>query len=144
MTARAKKNTLDLASREDRLAMFLRQSADIIQEVAATDAEAYVFVSYDSVQFGLYTGDDLEKRMATVARVLKRYGIVKKEGGEGGMRLRLRLAPGLFIVCSAPGLCEKVQVGTKVVEATEEQVIPAQPEREEPVYEWKCPESILA
>jgi hypothetical protein len=31
--------------------------------------------------------------------------------------------------------CERVKVG--------ERVIPAQPERTEPVYEWKCPDSLL-
>jgi hypothetical protein len=40
-------------------------------------------------------------------------------------------------------VCEKVQVGTKVVPAKEARVIEAQPERVEPVYKWKCPDSFL-
>ena len=45
-------------------------------------------------------------------------------------------------------VCKKVKVGTKIVPAQEEkvipeQIIPAKPESVEDVYEYKCPESFL-
>ncbi len=42
--------------------------------------------------------------------------------------------------------CERVKVGTKVVPAKPPRSIelPAEPEKVEDVYEWKCPETILA
>jgi len=45
-------------------------------------------------------------------------------------------------------VCKKVLVGTKIIPATEEKIIPemivpACPEREEEVYEYKCPESFI-
>lgn len=45
-------------------------------------------------------------------------------------------------------ICERVVVGEKIIPAKEEirvpeQVLPAEPERRELVYEWKCPDSLL-
>jgi len=40
-------------------------------------------------------------------------------------------------------VCEKVKIGTKVILAKPETVIPASPEKEEDIYEYKCPESFL-
>lgn len=37
-------------------------------------------------------------------------------------------------------VCEKIQVGTKLVPATARQVIEAEPAHEEPVFEYRCPE----
>lgn len=36
-------------------------------------------------------------------------------------------------------ICEKVEIGRKIVPAREETVLPAQPEHEEIQYSWKCP-----
>ena len=41
-------------------------------------------------------------------------------------------------------LCEKVEVGKRIVPARPETVLPATPEKEETVWEWVCPDSILA
>jgi len=35
-------------------------------------------------------------------------------------------------------VCERVVVGTKIIPATEERVIPAEPERQEDLVEWHC------
>lgn len=45
---------------------------------------------------------------------------------------------GLRIYGHKHNCCERVQIGQKVVPAHAEQVIPAAPERVEPVYEWHC------
>jgi hypothetical protein len=39
--------------------------------------------------------------------------------------------------------CERVKVGTKIIPAKPEMVLPATPEREEEIFEWRCPDSIL-
>lgn len=39
--------------------------------------------------------------------------------------------------------CERVKVGTKIVPAKPQVTLPAEPEREEEVWEWQCPDSIL-
>ncbi len=40
--------------------------------------------------------------------------------------------------------CRRVKVGEKVIPATEEHTVPAEPERVEDVYKYECPESFLA
>lgn len=45
----------------------------------------------------------------------------------------------LRIVTSRSAVCERVQTGTRTVPAQ-----PAVEEHEEPVYEWICPDSVLA
>ena len=40
-------------------------------------------------------------------------------------------------------VCERVVVGTKVLPATEERIVPAEPEREVEIVEWRCG-SVLA
>jgi hypothetical protein len=49
----------------------------------------------------------------------------------------------LEVFCTKDKTCKRVQVGEKVIPATPEMLVPGKPERVEPVYEWKCPESIL-
>lgn len=44
---------------------------------------------------------------------------------------------------SRENICERVKIGTKIIPAKEEEIIPAEPEKEEDVYEWKCPESFI-
>lgn len=44
-------------------------------------------------------------------------------------------------VCSSrENVCERVQVGERVVPAEPEKIVPATVERVEPVYVWRCPE----
>ena len=50
----------------------------------------------------------------------------------------------LVVHSSRGSVCEKIKVGVKVVPAVPERIIPAQEERIEEVYEYKCPESLLA
>jgi len=39
--------------------------------------------------------------------------------------------------------CRKVLKGYKHIDARPETVIPAEPAKEEPIYEWECPQSFL-
>ena len=36
------------------------------------------------------------------------------------------------------GICERVRIGKKTIPAEEEKFYPAQPEKEEEIYAWKC------
>lgn len=50
-----------------------------------------------------------------------------------------------FIIAIEQALaCQRVKVGEKVIPATQEYTLPAQSERVEDVFEFKCPESFLA
>lgn len=48
------------------------------------------------------------------------------------------------LVINHAHICERVKTGTLLVPAQPERTLPATPQHEEDVYEWKCPESILA
>lgn len=41
-------------------------------------------------------------------------------------------------------VCKKIVVGKRVIPATQERIIEAEPEREEDIVEWECPESFNA
>lgn len=82
--------------------------------------------------------------------IIKALGSCEKSYDDVYFRITKEISPGfsLRFVLMRDNVCEKVQVGTKVVE---EHVIPAEPareeklvpRREEPIYEWRCA-SILA
>ena len=48
------------------------------------------------------------------------------------------------VTASRETICRKVVVGTRKVEAKPEEIIPAEPEHEEDIVEWECPESFIA
>jgi len=41
-------------------------------------------------------------------------------------------------------VCKRIVVGTKTVAAKEEEIIPAEPEHEEEIVKWECPESFVS
>ena len=55
----------------------------------------------------------------------------------------------LDLNCQRDKVCERVQVGERVIPAEPERTvpettIPAKPETREPIFEWQCPDSLLA
>ena len=79
------------------------------------------------------------------ARQSRALGTFKKESCGGYVnatkhfgRLRLQVTAGHSLVC------EKVKTGERVIPAKPEITTPAEPERVEETFEWKCPESFLA
>ena len=54
----------------------------------------------------------------------------------GGMKVHVSISRDM--------VCQRVVVGTKIVPAKEEEIIPAEPEHEEEVVKWVCPESFIA
>lgn len=75
---------------------------------------------------------------------VKRMGGFVREFTDYSAQAVRKFGGAKFIVhASRHTVCEKVEVGVRVVPATPERVIAAQPEHIEPVYEYKCPESLL-
>lgn len=72
------------------------------------------------------------------ANAVRAFGAGAKDADADGLIFRPEGFPMLKIYGFKSNLCERVQIGTQVIPATEEQIIPAQPEREVPVYEWHC------
>ncbi len=75
---------------------------------------------------------------------VKRMGGFTREFNDYSAQAVRKFGDAKFIIhASRPAVCEKVEVGVRVVPATPQRIIEAQPERVEPVYEYKCPESLL-
>ncbi len=67
-----------------------------------------------------------------------------KTGGFVGVKKILPSGASMMLDIHSEQICKKVKVGTRIVPAREEEIIPAEPEQEEDVYEWQCPESFNA
>ena len=74
------------------------------------------------------------------ARTVKAFGPGRKDADNDGLLFFPELAAGsgLRIFGFKDRCCERIQVGTKVIPAREETVLPAAPEQVIPVYEWHC------
>jgi hypothetical protein len=77
----------------------------------------------------------------------KIFGAAKKASDENYLMLQKRFSStvGVDLNGHHSEICERVQVGEReipevIVPAQNEQIIPA---RVEPIYEWKCPDSVL-
>lgn len=76
---------------------------------------------------------------------LRKIGRAEKEYGAEWFWARKTFGPiELQLSIERNLLCERVKTGERVIPAQPERTLPAEPERVEEVYEWKCPESILA
>lgn len=88
------------------------------------------------------------KDMAVMARQL---GTATKDQDDEFFILTKRFSRAVSLQCvrHREFVCDRIQVGEKVIPAQPAmeipaQVIPATPERIVPVYEWQCPPSLLA
>ena len=84
------------------------------------------------------------EEMAKATKRLAKWKPTKNADGSY-YEVAVELAAGHKLTINVPRqeVCERVKVGTKIVE------VPAQPAveahvKEEPVYEWKCPDAILS
>lgn len=95
---------------------------------------------YPSVSLVLYTKDK-----QTFGEATKAIGTCRKRA-DGGFLEVTREEPTFIVQINAyrDGVCERVVTGTKTIPAKEEEIIPAEPEHEEEIVEWKCPESFMA
>jgi len=100
----------------------------------------YGYNRYPPVSLYLFTKD---KQL--FGQCMKAIGTCTKNATEGYLEIR-RVEPTFSIEINAnrSQVCEKVIVGKKVIPSKPEEIIPAEPEKEVDIVEWKCPESFLA
>jgi hypothetical protein len=84
---------------------------------------------------------------AKFAEIAKAAPFAEKNASETYFTLKLCFSETVYIeyYTTREAICERVQVGTRFVEATEARVVTYEtvPAHEEPIYEYKCP-SLLA
>ena len=68
-------------------------------------------------------------------------GSVKKDTDDNFFFVTKKFSGGIRLNFNVrhENICEKVEIGRKIVPASKKKVLPAQPEHEEIQYEWKCP-----
>lgn len=73
-------------------------------------------------------------------------GSFEKDSSENYLTAKKNLPKGAYVCLDAnkETTCVKKVVGKKIIPATDEEIIPAKPEREEDIVEWECPESFIA
>lgn len=74
------------------------------------------------------------------------WGPLAKEVDDSHFALVKRFGPRVLIrwFTDRKAICKLVKVGTKVIAAEPEKIIPAKPERVEDIVEWQCPDSLIA
>lgn len=78
--------------------------------------------------------------------IVSSVGAFKKSGDSVSTDVQKTLSSGALINVwgKKEAVCERVVVGTRTVAAVPEEIIPAKPEHEEEIIEWKCPGSFVA
>lgn len=106
----------------------LRQIADLI--------EAHEEIPLPEPRLA-YCGVDSKGQLAAVVRAL---GCVEKDWSiDSLVQIRRMFGPiALEYIGSRYNICERVQVGTKLVEAEPQRIVPATEAREVPIYEFHC------
>ena len=99
------------------------------------------------VKFDAYPGFTAFVKADELPVVARKIGAAEKVASDMFYSLRKWFGPiCMDWTCDREQVCQKVATGTRVIPAEPERtvVLPAKPEREEVVYEWKCPDSLLA
>ena len=121
------------------LAKFLRDRPELAERVANGSP---------TINISAYEG------AAKLTSLTKEFGACEKTQDELFYILRKRFGPiTVDLYSSKKDICRRIQVGEKeipeqIIPAKPEEIIPAKPEEiipahTEPIYEWRCPESIL-
>lgn len=117
-------------------AALLRAQADWIEKLPED-----FYVCPDSVL--VYCAD--KERFQRAVKAIG--GAWSKKGGEDYFSAMKELCgedDAIKVYTNREEVCERVKVGTKVIPAKPELVVPATEERVIDVFEWKCPESVLS
>lgn len=78
-----------------------------------------------------------------IATAMGSFEKVRTDYSTGAIK---KLASGVEVKLTANRdvICKKIVVGTRTVAGTPERIIEAEPEREEEIVEWECPESFVS
>ena len=121
----------------------LRELADFIEEKELPDVWQgwYSKESYSHPTCLFYVAN--KKQFGDMA---SKIGSFTKSGDSVSTDIQRILPSGATITVwgKKEAVCERVVVGSKIIPAEPEQIIPAKPEREEEIVEWKCPESFIS
>lgn len=121
----------------------LRELADYIEAREFPDdwQGSYAKTDYNPPCLSFWVGSK-----TTFGKICSLIGTFEKNRGEYSTGARAKLPGGATISVSASRevVCKKVLAGTKTIPAKEEEIIPAQPEHEEEIYKWECPESFIS
>jgi len=114
---------------------FLRQAADFFEQHPDFPTPTY-FAGFDSY---FQASDDilkLTKGAGRLEKIATEYCMTLRKpfNGKNGFGTQYHID----LTTSRENVCERVQVGTKMVAAKPRQIIKAVKAHEEPVYEWKC------
>jgi hypothetical protein len=112
------------------MADFLEERPDLIERYDAFDLNSY----FD------------EKQLNEFKERAKLLGTAKKEAGQYSSYFKLYKEFGphtISVNMNREAVCVKTVTGTRMVEATEDRIIPGKPAHMEATYSWECPPSIL-
>lgn len=93
--------------------------------------------------FTLYINARTKKDFGTLCAELGSFEKVVTDYSTGA-EVKLPTGMKVHVSIDRDQVCKRIVVGTKIVPATEEEIIPAQPEHEEEIVKWECPESFIA
>jgi hypothetical protein len=115
-----------------------KEYADSLRLVADFfEAHVEVELPHDAGVFSYYSAHTRED-MAALARAL---GYCAKETNDSFFELHSMMGHIQFrAIANRDRICTRKQVGTVHVPATPEQIVPARPPTEQPVYAWDCPD----
>jgi hypothetical protein len=131
-----------MSEKSDKMVAGLRELADFFEErpelceVGTVSATTFYVFTYSPEQFAeavRLLGKGAKSAHGDWFNVTRQFGIID-----------------LQVTAQRDNLCERVQTGTKVVKARDPQLVREaledipEVETEEPVFEWSCPESVLA
>lgn len=118
----------------NRIAADLRAMADQMESIQDMDE-----ITYGGIQLNCFVKD--ADGLATVGR---RIGKFTKMSGDNYFWIRKKFPNGAEIdfVIAHDKICKRIEEKI-VVPAKPERILPAEPEHEETVVKWECPESIF-
>ena len=123
---------------------FVKQLRDLAQLIEERDFD-FEEANISSTNFFLFC-----KNKEAFGRNSKALGSFNKDASTSWLNSTKSFGENinLQVTIERNQVCEKVKVGTKIIpakpaEVIPEKTIPAQEEREEDVYEYKCPESFV-
>jgi hypothetical protein len=124
----------------------LRELADFVERKPFPDTKTSVWRNEPVALFDAPTLSMHVESAPEFGAICAAIGTFEKDRNEYSTGAIAKLSAGarVSVHTARQNVCKKIVVGTRVVPATEERVIEAEPEHEEEIVEWECPESFVA
>lgn len=123
----------------------LRQLADYLESHEITDTYKNRWSGKDEDLFSAPHLEVYTDNKELFGNICGAMGSFIKEVSDYSTGAVHKLPSGAYfgVRASRSVVCKRVIVGTKTVPAKEEEIIPAEPEHEEEIVKWECPESFI-